>query len=339
MKVGMIEVPGILKIIESDEPKIEHEDDVLLRVKRVGICGSDMHIFHGSNPFAVYPRVWGHEFVGEVVDAGNAVTRAQKGDRVAGEPIRSCGTCYACKKGRPNVCASLQVMGVHIDGGCREKLVMPEKYIHKLPDGISWEEAALVEPFTIGAQTCLRANVKEGDIVLVYGVGTIGLTAVQMAKLYGATVIALDIVDAKLNYAAETGADYTINARSCDVYDRVMEITEGMGPNVTIDAVCVKSSFEDAVTMTSVAGRVVELGFGESPSEIRPLALTKKELTICGSRLQTGRFPVVIDFIRQGKLKLKGFVTSTYPLEKMREAFKYMEEKSAVTRKILISMD
>ncbi|MDR0654538.1 MAG: zinc-binding alcohol dehydrogenase family protein [Synergistaceae bacterium] len=339
MKVGMIEVPGVLKIIESDAPKIEHEDDVLIQVKRLGICGSDMHIFHGSNPFAVYPCIWGHEFVGEVVDIGSAVTRAKKGDRVVGEPIRSCGTCYACRKGRPNVCASLRVMGVHIDGGCREKLVIAERYVHKLPDSISWDEAALVEPFTIGAQTCLRGGVKEGDIVLVYGVGAIGLTAVQMAKLYGATVIALDIVDAKLEYAAETGADYTINAQTCNAYDKVMKITEGMGPNVTIDAVCVKSSFEDAISITSVAGRVVELGFGESPSEIPPLTVTKKELTVCGSRLQTGRFPVVIDFIRQGKLKLKGFVTATYPLEKMREAFGHMEGKSADTRKILISMD
>jgi L-gulonate 5-dehydrogenase len=263
----------------------------------------------------------------------------KKGDRIVGEPIRSCGTCYACQKGRPNVCASLQVMGVHIDGGCREKLVMPEKYVHKLPEGISWEEAVLIEPFTIGAQTCLRGDVGEGDVVLVYGAGTIGLTAIRMAKLYGASVIALDILESKLTYAAETGADYTINARNCNVYDKVMEITNGMGPNVTIDAVCVKSSFEDAVSITSTAGRVVELGFGESPSEIPPLALTKKELTVCGSRLQTGRFPIVIDFIRQGKLKLGGFVTATYPLDKMREAFTYIEEKPADVRKILINLE
>jgi L-gulonate 5-dehydrogenase len=339
MKIGIVETPGVLKIAERDVPVIKNSNDVLIKVKRVGICGSDIHIFHGKNPFAVYPRVWGHEFVGEVVETGGGAQGVNKGARVVVEPIIYCGNCYACRQGRGNVCESLKVMGVHIDGGCQEYVVVPAANVHALPDSVSWDEAVLIEPFTIGAQACYRGNVQAGDFVLVMGAGTIGLTVAVMAKLAGAKVIISDLVPEKLSYAQSLGVDYAINAKTENVFDRVREITGGMGSNVTVDAVCIKKSFEDAVEITSTAGRVVELSFNETKSEIAPVGIIKKELTICGSRLQTKRFPVVIDYLKQGKLPLKGFVTRTFPLAEMIPAFDYVDKNNATVRKVVINFE
>ncbi|MDR0382707.1 MAG: zinc-binding alcohol dehydrogenase family protein [Spirochaetaceae bacterium] len=339
MKVGSVEKPGVLKLAEREMPGIKNADDVLIKVKRVGICGSDIHIYHGKNPFAVYPRVWGHEFVGEVAETGLGAKSVKAGDRVVVEPITSCGKCYACRQGRPNVCVDVKVFGVHADGGCAEYVIVPEANVHILPEGLSWDEAALIEPFTIGAQACYRGGVQNGDYVLVLGAGTIGLTVASMAKLYGGTVIVSDIVDGKLDYAKSRGADYAINSAKEDLFGRLNEITGGMGPNVTVDAVCIKKTFEDAVLVTSTAGRVVELSFNEIPSEIAPVHIIKKELSVCGSRLQTKRFPVVIGFIKSGQLSLAGFVSKVFPIDQMAEAFEYTEKNNASVRKTLISFE
>lgn len=339
MKAGVIEKPGVLTLVEREIPKVKKADDVLVKVKRTGICGSDMHIFHGKNPFAVYPLVWGHEFVGEVAETGSGVQSVKKGDRIVVEPITYCGKCYACRQGRPNVCVDLKVFGVHTDGGCAEYVIVPEANLHILPEGLSWDEAALIEPFTIGAQVCYRGNVQKGDYVLVMGAGTIGLTVASIAKLYGAVVIITDLVDSKLDYAKSRGADFVINSGRENLAERLDEITGGMGPNVTVDAVCIKKTFEDAVALTSTAGRIVELSFNATPSEIAPVNIIKKELTVCGSRLQTKRFPVVVDFIKSGKLPLAGFVSKVFPITEMTEAFDYMDKNNASVRKILISFD
>ena len=339
MKAGIIESPGVLKLTNLKEPVIENEDDVIVKIKRAGICGTDIHILHGTNPFASYPRIWGHEFTGEVIETGKAVTNTAAGDRVVIEPVLSCGECYACRNGRNNVCVSLRVLGVHTDGGCREYVCISAKNLHKLPGNISWDEAVLIEPFTIGAQTCMRGDVKENDIVLILGAGPIGLTVLSMVKLHGATAVITDIVNEKLEYALETGADYIINAQSENVAGKVMEITGGMGANVTVDAVCTAKSFEEAVLITSAAGRVVELGFVNEISGIAAVNVTKKELTICGSRLQTGRFPVVIDLMSQGKLKTDGFITASYPLAEMSEAFSFIERSGGRARKVIINID
>ncbi|GMO57444.1 MAG: zinc-binding alcohol dehydrogenase family protein [Termitinemataceae bacterium] len=337
MKIGIVEKPGILKLAEKDVPKVKNDDDVLIKVKCVGICGSDIHIFHGKNPFAVYPRVWGHEFVGEVIETGSGVSTVKKGAHVVVEPIIYCGKCYACRQGRGNICESLKVMGVHIDGGCQEYIVVNANNVHVLPDTLSFEEAVLIEPFTIGAQAAYRGNVQKDDFVMVMGAGTIGLTAAIMCKLAGAKVIVSDMVDEKLVYAKSCGADYIINAKNENVLDKVNEITNGMGANVVVDAVCNKKSFEDTIDLCSVAGRIVELSFNETASEIIPVNIIKKEITICGSRLQTKRFPVVIDYIKQGKLNLEGFLTKVYNINDMVEAFDFVDKNNATSRKVAIT--
>jgi L-gulonate 5-dehydrogenase len=336
MKVGLIEKPGKLVLAERAESEIVHPTDVKIRVKRAGICGSDMHIFHGTNAFAVYPLVWGHEIAGEVVEIGSDVKNTAVGDHIVAEPIRYCGTCYACKQGRRNACHSLKVMGAHIDGGAQEFCVLPERHAFSIPKEIPWSRAVLVEPFTIGAQACYRGGVAAGDVVFVMGAGTIGLTVMTNAKLLGATVIISDIFDDKLAYAKKLGADFTINAKETDVTREVKSLTEGYGANVVVDAVCSVKSFEQAIDCAGAAGRIVEMSFNEKPSAICALKLAAKELTILGSRHQTNRFAPVIEYLKQGKLPTEDFVTAEFPFERMAEAFAYADGNAAAVRKLLI---
>lgn len=339
MKVGLIEKPGVLKLADREEPKIINPTDVKIKVKRAGICGSDMHILHGTNAFAVYPLVWGHEVTGEVVEIGTDVKNVKVGDHIVTEPIRYCGECYACKQGRRNACHSLKVMGAHIDGAAQEYYVLPERHAFLVPAELPWSHTVLVEPFTIGAQACYRGQVQAGDVVFVMGAGTIGLTIMVNAKLLGATVIISDIFDDKLEYAKKLGADYTINAKEFDVVEKVKEITDGYGANVVVDAVCSVSSFEQAIDCAGAAGRIVEMSFNQQPSAIKAVKLAAKELTVLGSRHQTNRFAPVIEYLKAGKLPVEGFVTAEYPLAKMAEAFEYADKNAAVLRKIVINFD
>jgi 2-desacetyl-2-hydroxyethyl bacteriochlorophyllide A dehydrogenase len=336
MKAVQVVKPGQLEVIDKEMPVIKHQTEVLIQVKMTGICGSDMHIYHGTSPVATYPRVIGHEVTGQIVETGKAVTSLSLGDKVVIEPMMTCGECYACRIGRQNVCQNLKVFGVHIDGGYQEYLVLPEGMVHKVDSELGWEEAVLVEPYTIGAQANWRGDVRQGDVVFIMGAGPIGLCSLQMAKHIGATCIISDLSDEKLSYAKRIGADFIINPLCEDVIQKVGEHTHGMGANVIIDAVCTTKTFEQAVQVASVAGRIVVLGFTDEKSSIPQLAITKKELTISGSRLQTGQFLEVIALINNRKINTRNFVTHTFPLEEIKDAIKLIERNPNAVRKVLL---
>ncbi|WP_276918110.1 zinc-binding alcohol dehydrogenase family protein [Aneurinibacillus aneurinilyticus] len=339
MRAVQVQKAHQLLVQEVEKPRIKNTTDVLVKVKRIGICGSDMHIYHGTNPLATLPRVVGHEVAGEVVEVGADVKTIQVGDHVVVEPIRYCGTCYACRKGRPNVCASLSVFGVHEDGGMREWFVLPEKQIHAVDSSLSWDEIVLAEPYTIGAQAVWRGQVEKGDTVLIQGAGPIGICILKMAKLQGATVMITDLNDERLAFAKENGADIIINASRENIRDAVARWTAGEGVNVVIDAVCLPMTFELSIDVASPAGTVVVLGFDERPAPISQLPITKKEVTVVGSRLQTNQFPKVIRLLNERKLTHNGLVTHTFPLEKVQDAFDFVEKHPDKVRKALIVFD
>ncbi|MCS0789180.1 zinc-binding alcohol dehydrogenase family protein [Cytobacillus firmus] len=336
-----VQIPNTMEmeVIDIEKPVIRNPDEVLVKVKRVGICGSDMHIYHGTNPLATYPRIVGHEVAGEVVEVGSNVSGMKPGDHVVVEPIRYCGECYACRKGRPNVCQSLSVFGVHEDGGLREFFVLPEKQLHVVNSSLEWDEIVLAEPYTIGAQAVWRGAVGEGDTVFIQGSGPIGICILKMAKLQGARVIISDLKQERLAFAKENGADEIINASEESVEDRVLELTDGEGPNVVIDAVCLPSTFELGVNLVSPAGTVVVLGFDERPSSIPQLPITKKEVTIVGSRLQTNQFEKVVSLLNVEKLQSNGFITHHFPISEVQEAFQYVEKNPDQVRKAVIVFD
>lgn len=336
-----IQVKGAHNLVEVEVEKAELKSptDVLVKVKRVGICGTDMHIYHGTNPLATLPRVVGHEVAGEIVAVGREVDKLKKGDHVVIEPISYCGSCYACRKGRPNVCSNLSVFGVHEDGGLREYIVLSEKQLHLVNKSLSWDDIVLAEPYTIGAQATWRGNVEKGDSVLIQGAGPIGICILKLAKMKGATVMMTDLNEERLQFAKESGADAVVHAGREDVRTRVKEWTNREGVNIVIDAVCLPSTFELSVDVVSQAGNIVILGFDERPASIPQLPITKKEVTITGSRLQTNQFSTIVQYLNEGKLSHNGLITHKFPLSRVQEAFDFIENHPEQVRKAVITLN
>ncbi|WP_434354957.1 Zn-dependent oxidoreductase [Parasalinivibrio latis] len=312
--------------------------EVLVKVAYAGICGSDMHIIHGQNPFATYPRITGHEFVGTVENIGNKVTKIQAGQKVVINPAISCGKCRPCVIGRPNVCTRLKVVGVHRDGGFTEFQSVPETNIHVLPDGLSLRDAALIEPYSIAANVFDRMGYQKGDQVLVYGAGVIGLTVIQVARILGIPSIVVDIVDDRLEVAEMLGAGCVINSMTESVEDRVTEMTDGEGIPLIVDAAGIPGLVPEILKLAAPAGSVCLLGFSSTPSEVSQIEVIKKELTIVGSRLNNNMFPTVIGWMADGLLDTEKLITHEFPLEKAPEAINLIENSPHLVRKVLLNI-
>ncbi|MEO7531470.1 MAG: zinc-binding alcohol dehydrogenase family protein [Sediminibacterium sp.] len=336
MKALCVQSPNNIVIEERPMPVITLPTDVLLKVKAGGICGSDIHIYHGTSSVATYPRVIGHEIVGEVMETGNSVTIFSVGDRVIMDPVISCGTCYQCLIGRRNVCGKLQVRSVHVDGGYQEYIVVPQESLYLIPDNLSWEEAVMIEPFTIAEQVCSRAEIVKEDVVFIMGAGPVGLSILKRVKMSGATCFVSDIMDNKLAFAKNYGADEVINATKIDVKEKIAELTQGNGATVVIDAVCSTKSFEQTLMYVCSAGRVITLGFSKEPSAINQLSITAREIDVRGSRLHNNKFPVVIDFFRSGKLQVKDMITHRYPFTDIHAALRLIEDPAIEKGKVVL---
>ncbi|MDR2708492.1 MAG: zinc-binding alcohol dehydrogenase family protein [Elusimicrobiota bacterium] len=338
MKAAKVYGAKDLRIEEVPMPKIQRPDDVLVKTKLAGICGSDVHIYHGQNPFAVLPRVIGHEVVGTVEAVGPEVKSVAVGDHVVIEPIRYCGKCYACRKDMPNVCQQLVVFGVHEDGGMREYFTVPEKQALKIKKTLPWEEAILIEPFTIGANATLRADIGIGDNVVIIGAGPIGISVGKLAKIKGAAVMMTDIIDEKLAFAKDQGAaDIVVNTSKVDLEKAVQDWTEGEGANKVIDAACVSPKImEQAIKIASVAGTIANLSFSDKPFACPSLDITKKQLTIVGSRLQSHQFANVIRLMENGVLKGGDLITNRFKFTDLQKAFDFIETNGAQVRKAIL---
>ncbi|MBU2700856.1 L-gulonate 5-dehydrogenase [Sporomusaceae bacterium BoRhaA] len=321
MKAVEIVKPGTIRIVERNIPKIK-ENEVLVRVKAAGICGSDVHIYHGKNAFATYPRVVGHEFVGELVEIGAQVNDLQVGDRVAIDPVVSCGQCYPCRVGRHNVCKSLNVLGVHRDGGYQEYIAVAGTQAHKLPNTIPWKIAALVEPYTIAAQVMERGRLVVDDTVLICGAGPIGLIILQAVKMIGARVAIMDIVETRLKWAKEMGADLVINAKTSDLAKEMMAFTNNEGASLIYEATGNIEILETCIhNIASAAGRVVVLGFSTEVVKIPQVDIMSRELEIIGTRLNNNKFPQVIEWFTKRLVQPAKILTHTFSFEETQKAF------------------
>jgi L-gulonate 5-dehydrogenase len=329
----VVREPKVLAV--EPNPTVEHDrGDVVVRVHRAGICGSDIHILHGTNPFAVYPRVIGHEFAGELVGIGEDVRGLSIGDRVVIDPVISCGHCYPCKVGRSNVCAHLQVLGVHRDGGFRECIAVPAENIVKVPQDMPFDVAALAEPFSIAANVLDRTGCGPDDTVLVYGAGTVGVTVIQVAKLLGARCIVADIDETRLERAQMFGGDVAINSRRDSVPDAVKGETGGLGPTVVIDGAGVTSLLDEACRIASPAGRIGLLGFSATPSPLSQQEVVRKELTIVGSRLNRKLLPRVVEWLARKQLSPEAMITQVFAAEDAQLAFDLIEREPENTLKV-----
>ena len=339
MKAVQIFKPKSLHIIDIEKPFLTEENNVLVRMTAAGICGSDMGIYHGTNAAATYPRIIGHEMVGVVEETVSSVTSLRPGDRVIVNQVTSCGHCYPCRMGRGNVCDSLAVRGVHIDGGYQEYIAVPQEDCYLLPDSISDTDAVMIEPATIAIQSCTRAELRKDDMLLIYGCGALGSSILKIPRLLCDYIIVADVIDEKLEGAKSAGAAHTINVLKEDLEEKIKEYTHGHGATVSIDAVCGNDSLIRLLKATGNAGRVITMGFSTSPTEINQFLITSKELDVRGSRLQNKMFGRAIELINEGKLDLTGSVSHTFPLLKAQEAFDFVGAHDPSIRKVVLTFD
>jgi len=336
MRVLQIKKPMDAVFSEKETGK-PLQGQALIQMKRVGICGSDIHIFKGSNPFTIYPRIIGHEMAGEVFEINGTKPDIKIGTHVVIDPVLNCGKCDTCKRHHPNVCANLQVMGVHTDGGFSEQIIVPLENLYKVSDFMNWETAVLVEPFSIGFNVCERTAVCPEDRVLIIGSGVIGNTAMLTAKMLGAKVIVCDIDDKKLFRAKELGADYVVNSKDVSLNDKINELTNGDGVTVVIDAACIPSLFQLLLECAAPGGRVGILGFSKDFSQITQFEITKKELTVVGSRLSNRMFSKVINAFEQGLLNPEVLIEGIYPFTEAQAILKHIADSGSGMGKNIIS--
>lgn len=340
MKAVQIVKANDLRVVDMEKPEITEEKNVLVKMKAAGICGSDVGIYHGTNAAATYPRVIGHEIVGVVEEVKEGVTKVKVGDRVIIDQVTACGHCYACRKGRPNVCGHLQVKGVHIDGGYREYISVNEKDCYLLPEDLSDEDAVMIEPTTIAVQCCSRAQLESEDTVLIIGAGALGSSILKIVLLHSPKkIIVADIDEEKLKEALQHGATDVINSKTEDVEERCRELTDGYGVTLSIDAACVKGSLLTALKATGNAGRVITMGFSVAPDEVNQFLITSKELDVRGSRLQNCKFQEVIDLVNEKKISLKDSISHRFYFQDAQEAFDLVDSRDPSIRKIVLTFE
>jgi L-gulonate 5-dehydrogenase len=276
--------------------------EVEVRVGAAGLCAGDLYIYLGKNPYVTYPRVGGHEIAGVVSALGSGVTGVSIGERVVVDPFIGCGRCYACRVGKRNCCANLSIIGVHRDGGFAEAVRAPAGNLHRIPEGMSDFEASFAEPVAIGVQACRRGEIVAGDRVLVLGAGPIGLAIVEVARAYGAETFITDVKPERLETAQSLGA---IPLSTETLAQDVLRLTNGEGMPVVIEATGVAAVMEQTIDLVAAGGRIVIVGLVKQGTPVRfpGLDLTRKEVTLHGSRASVDCFPESLRLLASGAIR------------------------------------
>ena len=339
MKTLLIDAPGKYSYGEKPKPT-PAPGEVLLAVKRLGFCGSDLSTFRGGNPLVVYPRIPGHE-IAAVIEAVTEGVPAEFtiGQSVTVMPYTSCGKCTACRSGRLNACRNNQTLGVQQEGAFTEHIVTKwEKLV--TTKGLGLRELALVEPLAVGFHAVARGRVTGDDTVLVFGCGMIGLGAIAAAGLHRkACVIAVDIEDSKLAVAKRAGAIHVVNSRTENLHERLLALTDGHGPHVAIEAVGTPGTFVSAVEEVCFAGRVVYIGYAKAAVSYETKYFVMKELDILGSRNSTkDDFAAVIAMLESGAYPVEATVTQTVPFIEAGAALQRWSENPGTVTKIHVEV-
>jgi 2-desacetyl-2-hydroxyethyl bacteriochlorophyllide A dehydrogenase len=320
MKILTCIKPGHLEYGFADLPELL-PGNALLKIKRVGICGTDLHAFEGTQPYFSYPRILGHELAGELIDTGGA-EGFEKGEAVTFIPYYNCGHCIACRSQKPNCCTSIQVCGVHTDGGMAEYMQVPTRLLVK-GEGLGFDELALIEPLAIGAHGVRRACVQQGEYVLVVGAGPIGLGIMEFARMAGGQVIAADVNGQRLSFCREKlNVDFTINVQTEDIAGRLNEITGGDMPTVVIDATGSQKAINNGFNYLAHGGRYVLVGLQKGDLIVSHPEFHKREATLMSSRNATREdFEQVIQAIKNGWIKPETYITNRVAFDEVSDKF------------------
>lgn len=338
MKVLSIAEPGHIKITEKDIP-VPKQEEILIRLNYVGFCGSDLSTFKGKNPMVSYPRVPGHEISGIIDRVGSGVPEGfETGEPVTVVPYTSCGQCPSCQRGREYACQYNQTLGVQRDGAMQEWMTVPWQKVVKAP-GLNKLELAMVEPLTVGFHAVSRGRVTDSDVVAVLGCGMIGAGAIIRASLRGATVIAVDIDDHKLEIAKALGADYTINSSVSDLHEVLSALTKDKGADVIIEAAGNPITYKAALNEAAFTGRIVLIGYLMKDVDLTTKLIIQKELDILGSRnASPADFRAVISYIEKGDLPLDRLITHKVRPENAAGAIRSWADQPGKVMKILLDL-
>jgi threonine dehydrogenase-like Zn-dependent dehydrogenase len=338
MKALIIQKPGEIAVGSTAEPAAK-PGEVLLRVRMIGLCGSDLNTFRGKNPMVSFPRIPGHEIAATVEEVQDSASVLQPGMNVTLSPYTSCGLCASCLRGRFNACKSNQTLGVQRDGGLTDFISVPTPKIF-IAEGLALEELCIVEPLTVGFHAVARGRITEKDSVAIFGCGGVGLGAIAASAFRHAQTIAIDVDDAKLRIAREAGATHTINTLTEPLHEKLQDLTGGLGPDVVIEAIGLPATFTAAVEEVAFTGRVVYIGYAKDMVSYETRLFVQKELDILGSRNALPEdFAEVIRMLQQHRFPVKSAISRVVPFDDAPAAFTDWNNNPAAISKIMIRVN
>jgi len=323
-----------IRIEDLPTPKIK-DDEVLIKVKAVSICGSDVHAYRGVSKRRIPPLVMGHEFSGEIVKLGRTVKGLKEGERVVLEPVLSCGKCALCQRGRSNICENIRLVGLHLSGAFSEYVPIPASKCHTLPDAVSFEEASLVEPLAVAVHAVNFTSLEKDEDIGILGSGAVGLMTLQVVNNIGAEkIFAIDTLEYRLELAKKLGATTTINAKK---EDPVKEVLDHGGVNTVFEAVGHQRTVQQALSMVRKGGKVVIIGMLDATMELGMLDVTVKEIEIKGSYGYTSNdFKQALTLIAKGKVEVKPLITHVLPLHDIAKGFDILSQGAENVIKVVL---
>lgn len=338
MKAFTITAPGETAVRVLPDPDPDSEE-VLLKPRLIGMCGTDLSTFRGKNPLVRYPRIPGHEIAATIVAAGpNVPVEYKSGMDVTVYPYTNCGRCASCLRGRTNACKNNETLGVQRDGAMTGYLSVPWQKVYRT-EGLSLTELSLVEPLSVGFHAAERGRITAKDRVAVIGCGTVGLGVLTSAVSRGATAIGIDIGDEKLALAKRAGAQHTIHSGRDNVHEALLAMTDGLGPDVIVEAVGSAATYRMAVEEVAHTGRVVYLGWAKEAISFDTSIFVHKEIDIMGSRNSLNEFPVVIQMLQQHRFPVEETISARAGLEEAGELLRRWSDAPQSYAKILVDMD
>lgn len=339
MRAIKFEEPWKVECINMEKP-VPGQGQALIKVKAAGICGSDIGAFRGTNPLVSFPRIIGHEVVGEVVSVPEENKKGIKpGDHVIVDPYLYCGRCYPCSIGRTNCCTDLKVLGVHVEGGMSDYMVHPADMLWKLPEDMPWDLAPMAEPLTIALHGIHRGQLRAGEHVAIIGAGPIGILAAMTALTYGAEPILIDVVDERLDFARGLGVKYTINSSSEDLAGKVAEYTQGRMAELVMECSGANAAVRSTLDIVSNAGRITLTGWPKKETPMPTDAVTRKEVDISGARTSANEFEEAIDLIYTGKVDARKILTKVVSMEDTPAAIIDIEKNPGNYMKVNVLLD
>ena len=338
--MAIVSAPGKVEFQEKTLPELSPKE-VLIGVKASSICGSDLHIFKGKHPSAPLPVAIGHELSGRVLRIGKAVSKLGEGDRVVVEPVITCGQCDFCQRGEYNLCTRISFQYRKGQGAFAPYFIASEEWVHCLPEGVSYEEGALIEPLSVSHHAFKKGNIRSGHTVAIFGAGAIGLMLLLLTRRSGAgEVFVADVQDYRLRKAEVFGASYTINNSKEEAVSRIMERTSDFGVDRVFEAVGLKSTLVQSLKVLKKGGSSVVIGIFEEQEVSIPVNLfIQKEISLAGSQGYCWDFQSALALLEKGEIHLKEMITHVLPLSSLQKGFELLMNPKSEAIKVVISID